>query len=801
MAPFPAEGRGDLHSMTVRRVGLPFGRAVVVCALFALPANADDAKKAEASGTSPTVDFKEHVAPLLAKYCFKCHGEIKPKAGLNLSAYSGEQSVQNAKKTWEKVRHYVESHEMPPEDRPQPSAEEAERITSWIVTQLSDVNCQGPINPGRVTLRRLNMAEYTNTIRDLLGINFKAADDFPSDDVGYGFDNIGDVLTLPPLLLEKYMAAAESIAQQAIVGDDPSDAPLTKWEAEKLDDEAGGKLFGKTGRILESEGEIGVLHTFPSDGEYVVRVRGFGQQAGREPVRMAVKIGGETSRLLEVTAEEDEQAEYQVRSFVQKGEKRVAVAFLNDFYDPENPDPKKRDRNLVVDSFEIVGPVGLENRALPESHRRIIFRAPTRENRVECARAIVEKFALRAYRRPPRTEDLEHLLKLVELAEQNGDRFEKGIQLAVQAVLVSPSFLFRIESDQRLQPRENPPIVYLSDYSLASRLSYFLWSSMPDDELFALAEKNMLRNPANYEAQIKRMLHDPKSRALVENFAGQWLQLRNLKLANPDPERFPAFNDALRADMVTETELFFGALMREDRSLLEFVDADFTFLNERLADHYGIPDVQGDYFRRVALVGDQRGGLITQASILTVTSNPTRTSPVKRGKWILEQILGTPPPPPPPDVPELKEEKELAKEATLRERMEQHRADPNCATCHSKMDPLGFGLENFDAVGAWREREGKFPIDASGVLPTGQTFQGPKQLKAILKTREQDFVRCLTEKMLVYALGRGLEYDDKCAVDQIVDSLAKDDYRFSRLVIGIASSDPFQKRLRKGGLK
>jgi hypothetical protein len=792
--------------MNVGRMWFASSSLMLAVVLSAPAARADDPKKEDAKqddavASQSKISFKEHVAPLLSKYCYKCHGETKPKAGLNLSAYSEDQSVQNARQTWEKVRKYVYEHEMPPDDRPQPSQAEADRILGWISAQLAEVNCQGQINPGRVTLRRLNLAEYTNTIRDLLGITFKAADDFPSDDVGYGFDNIGDVLTLPPLLLEKYMDAAEAIAQQAIVADDPPDAPLTKWQAKNLDDKAGGAAFGKAERILTEEGEIGVTHTFPRDGQYVIRVRAFGQQAGRDPVRMAVKIGGETVRILDVAAEEKEPDEYQVRAYVGAGEKRLAFAFLNDFLDPESADPKKRDRNLVIDSFEVCGPVDVETRTLPETHKRIIFRTPTRENKIECAREIIEKLALKAYRRPARTEDIERLLKLVELAEQNGDRFERGVQLALQAVLVSPHFLFHVESDRKLAPRENPPIVPISDYSLASRLSYFLWSSMPDDELLALAAKDALHDPRTLEAQTTRMLVDPKAHTLVENFAGQWLQLRNLKLINPDPERFPSFGENLRADMVKETELFFETLMREDRSVLEFLDADFTYLNERLAQHYGIPDVQGDYFRRVALVGDQRGGLITQASILTVTSNPTRTSPVKRGKWILEQILGTPPPPPPANVPELNDAKEITAASTLRERMEQHRADPNCATCHSKMDPLGFGLENFDAIGAWRDREGKFAIDASGTLPSGQTFQRPKELKAILKAKEPEFVRCLTEKMLTYALGRGLEYDDKCALDLIVDSLADEDYRFSQLILGIVKSDPFQKRLRKGGLK
>jgi hypothetical protein len=384
----------------------------------------------------------------------------------------------------------------------------------------------------------------------------------------------------------------------------------------------------------------------------------------------------------------------------------------------------------------------------------------------------------------------------VDLAEQSGESFERGIQLAVEAILCSPQFLFRVELDPRPRRRGEvlPPTRAVNEYELASRLSYFLWSSMPDDELAQLAASGKLRDGDTLGRQVRRMLRDPKARALVENFGDQWLQLRLLGTINPDTKQFPAFDDALRRAMLEETRLFFESLVRDDRSVLDFLDAKDTFVNERLARHYGIPGVRGEEFRRVTLPDDRRGGLLGQASILTVTSNPTRTSPVKRGKWILEQILGTPPPPPPPDVPELKEDKDVVLSGTLRQRMEQHRANPSCATCHGRMDPLGFGLENFDAVGAWREKDGPFPVDASGTLPSGQTFQGPKALKAILQERREDFARCLAEKLLTYALGRGLDYYDKCAVDRMVAALARDDYRFSTLVLEIVQSDPFQKR-------
>jgi hypothetical protein len=410
----------------------------------------------------------------------------------------------------------------------------------------------------------------------------------------------------------------------------------------------------------------------------------------------------------------------------------------------------------------------------------------------ESAQRILERFASRAYRRPVRGEELNRLLRFVEMAEKDHESFETGIGLAMQAVLVSPHFLFRVEMDRR--PNDPAAIHSINDYELASRLSYFLWSSMPDDELFELARNKTLHEPEMLEKQVRRMLKDPRSLALVENFAGQWLQLRNLKEFKPDPDLFPSFDDKLRSAMLKETELFFENIIREDRGILDFIDADYTFVNERLAKHYGLSDVNGEEFRRVSLTSTPRGGILTQAAVLSVTSNPTRTSPVKRGKWILENILGTPPPPPPPGVEELKNDKQAVLSGSLRQRMEQHRANPNCATCHQRMDPLGFGFENFDAIGAWRTQEGKFAIDPAGALPNGQSFAGPTELRAILKTRQEAFARCLAEKMLTYALGRGVERYDRCTLDNIVKSAGKDHYKFSRLVIDIVKSDPFQKR-------
>ena len=751
----------------------------------------------DSSGSS---DFRSSVAPLLVKYCTSCHGQTKAKGGLNLAAFADERSARSQRKTWERVREYVEGGVMPPEDRPQPSGEEVARLTQWIKVITKPEDCARTFDPGRVTIRRLNRTEYNNTVRDLFGIDFHPADDFPSDDVGYGFDNIGDVLSMPPILMEKYLAAAETISEEAIIVEPSAKGLVKNYNSGSIGSDFDGWTRGDGTMGLGSEGEIGVIHSFPRNANYIIRVRASGDQAGPESVKIAVRIDGKDLKKYDVTAADGKLQDFEFKQSLRGGPRRLAVAFLNDYYKPEDPDPKKRDRNLILESIEVEGPLYSPGDPLPESHRRIIFRTPkTKADTPVVARAVLDKFASRAYRRPVTATELTKLAKLVELAIQNGDRFDRGIQLAVQAVLVSPEFLFRVELDSRGKKvsgkaGESAGGQWIGDFELASRMSYFLWSSMPDDELWRVTVDGSLRSPDVLDKQVRRMLRDPKAQAIVDNFAGQWLQLRNLRTVNPDRTIYPKFDEALRDSMIRETELFFTAVMRGDLSLLDFLDADFTFVNERLARHYGIPGIKGDQFRRVKLKDRHRGGLVTQASILTVTSNPTRTSPVKRGKWVLEQLLGTPPPPPPPNVPTLQEDQKALTAATVRLRMEQHRAKASCAVCHSKLDPLGFGLENFDAVGGWRDNDGGVAVDSSGKLPSGESFRGPAELKGILKAHTRQFTRCLTEKMLTYALGRGLEEYDRCAVDQIVKTLEADRYRFSTLMLAIVKSDPFQKR-------
>jgi hypothetical protein len=737
--------------------------------------------------------FETSVKPVLTHYCYGCHGE-KKKGDLDLRVYVDEASALKDRGVFEKMLKNLEAHEMPPENKPQPTREERERVTSWITEKILGCDCSKP-DPGRVTLHRLNRAEYNNTIRDLVGVDFQPAEDFPQDDVGYGFDNIGDVLAMPPILLEKYLAAADKILAQAIVVDADGGAVTNQFEATSLDGTAPGGPIDNGMRQLAREGDVHLLFPFPREAEYVVRVRAYGEQAGPEPARMAVSIDGQEIKRFDVTAESDAPQIYETRVALTAGKKKVAAAYLNNYVNQKDPNPKNRDRNLVIDYLELVTPADPRPRVLPESHRRIFFCQPTPRTEGRCVRQILARFARRAYRRPVAPEEVERLAKLAELAIHGEKSFERGLQIALQAVLVSPHFLFRGE----WQPDPNNPAAVhpINEFALASRLSYFLWSSMPDDELLAQAERGTLRR--NLDAQVKRMLKDAKARALVDNFAGQWLQIRNLKSFQPDKTEFPDFDEPLRSAMQKETELFFEAIIREDRSILDFLDGDYTFVNERLARHYGIAGVRGEAFQKVSLQGTPRSGILSHASVLTITSNPTRTSPVKRGKWVLENLLASPPPPPPPDVPELKETKEAVLSGSLRQRMEQHRENALCASCHARMDPIGFGLENFDGIGRWRAQDAGFPIDSAGKLVTGELFKGPADLRAILvRSKKDDFIRCLSEKMLTYALGRGLEYYDKCATDQIAKGLAKHHYKFSSLILEVVKSAPFQMRRGEG---
>ena len=741
-------------------------------------------------------EFVQDIKPLLERYCFKCHGNKRTKAEVNLEAFGTRPDFSRDGRTWEKVHHVLHQREMPPEKKPQPTEDERILLTEFIDAQLAKFDCSNPavpVNPGRVTLRRLNRSEYNNTVRDLFGVDYRPAADFPNDEVGYGFDNISDVLSLSPILMEKYLRAAEEITAKAIRTDippyPPQDTIRTKKWGTKSDDQA-VRIENDSFWGMWREGSIDIRYPFRTDGEYLLRLNAYATLAGPEPPKMEVRLDNKPVRVFEVKVIKDERRDFIVKLKPGKGVHKISVAYLNNYVNDDSPDPALRgDRNLFVKSTTVIGPLDAPQPKLPESHRRVIVRQAKPGEERQVARESLAQFAEKAYRRPVAEKEVNRLLSFVDMVMADGGTLEEGMQMATQAILVSPHFLFRWELDTR--PVKDEPNRLLNDWELASRLSYFLWSSMPDAELFRLAKRGELIQPDVLAAQVRRMVADPRSRALVENFAGQWLQTRNLEGVTPDPLIFPSFDDDLRTAMKRETELFFEAVMKEDRSVVELIDADFTYLNGRLARHYGIDGVSGSKFQRVSLgKGSGRGGILTHASILTITSNPTRTSPVSRGKWILEQILGTPPPPPPADVELLSEDEQSVQSGSMRQRFEQHRAKPECATCHEKMDPIGFAFEHYNAIGAWRDMDGKFPIDSTGELPTGEKIDGADGLKKVLKSKET-FIRALCAKMLTYALGRGLEYYDKCAIEEVCNGLMSNDYRFSALLNGVVNSKPF----------
>ncbi len=775
-------------------VGLPGlrGPSLALAADDPPTPSGEEARPATAAA-GETLDFERDVRPFFRRYCTSCHGRRKQTAKLNLSIYTSPDSVLKDRKTWEKVLDMLVQREMPPSDKRQPDEAERQAISAWIHHQLESYDCSGEVDPGRVTIRRLNRAEYNNTVRDLLGVDVRPGDQFPADDVGYGFDNIGDVLSMPPLLFEKYLDAAESVLDVALERERQRPDRSVRLEAEAWDAEndAAAQPFAGGFLGLYRTGEAFTEYEFPHAGEFVFRVRAFAQQAGPEVARMAIRLGGKDVRVVDVAAEEDSPRVYTARTRVERGKNRIGVAYVNNYVNDRHPDPALRgDRNFFFDWVDVVPAKQTVDGPPPV----LIARPDSKHDVARASREILAAFGRRAYRRPLRDAELNRLVELVTNAVEERAPFEEAIRVGLGAVLVSPHFLFRVELHPN--PSDAAEIGPVSDWELASRLSYFLWSSMPDAELFGLAEDGRLSEDAILRAQIDRMLADPKARAFVENFAGQWLKTRQLAGVEPDREAFPSFDEELRDAMRTETETFFAYVLRENRSILDFIDADYTFVNERLARHYRMEDVEGPQFRRVD-AGD-RGGLLTQASILTLTSNPTRTSPVKRGLWILEEILAAPPPPPPPGVSDLSEEQEAILSGSLRERLEKHREDPSCAQCHRKMDPLGFAFENYDGIGAWREFDGTFLIDASGELPSGRKFDGPEGLKKILLEDANRFAEALAEKLLTYAIGRGLEYYDKCAVDAIVEAAARDDYKLTTMIHGVVRSAPFRMRRGEG---
>ncbi|MEO8593857.1 MAG: DUF1592 domain-containing protein [Candidatus Solibacter sp.] len=725
--------------------------------------------------------FEKTVAPALTKTCTPCHNEGFASGGMNIAQFTQAASLTKSRDGWDIILRKIRSGEMPPKGSPRPA--EMDTVVQFLTEEFEKADRNLKPDPGRVTARRLNRAEYTNTIRDLLGVEFRAEQSFPTDDLGNGFDNIGEVLTISPTLMDRYLAAAAKIASRA-VGADPLPKPLEIQYANK-----DKKIRRVDFSTIEAKGRI------EFDGEYTVRFGLPGERAAdAKPVTLAFWVDGKLMNSIQVETKPsglvyfNPYSEEQMTLFLPEGDHVFRASFVNDDFVKGKTQREAYDnkKNKFIDSITFVGPYAPKT---PPASRAKVFICDPATGGNACVDKIVSNLAHHAWRRPVTKTETASLMKFVGLAKAQGQSTEQGIRLALQAILVSPYFLFRIEHDPNpLDAAKSHPI---TDLELASRLSYFLWSSMPDDQLLGLAEAGKLRS--ELDAQVKRMLADSRATAIGENFAGQWLELRNLDVVKPDPQKFPGWNPELRDAMKQETRMFFDNILRENRPLGEFLDARYTYLNEALAKHYGIEGITGPEFRKVDLATNQRGGILSHASVLTVSSYPTRTSVVIRGKYILNNILGSPPPPPPPDVPQL-DESSVGATASLRQQMEKHRADATCASCHNKMDPLGFGLENYDGIGAWRTMDGKFPVDSSGTLPNGKTFATPDEMRTLLKTQMPQFSRCLVEKMLTYSLGRGLGSYDRRTIDEIDRKLAANGYGFQSLVYEIVHSLPFQSR-------
>jgi mono/diheme cytochrome c family protein len=762
---------------------------------------------------------------LLNDYCVICHNEKLKTAGLMLDT-SDVEHVGAGAEVWEKVVKKVRTGAMPPAGRQRPDKQTFEAFVTWLETELDREAAVHP-NPGRPADHRLNQVEYSNAIRDLLGLDIDAGSLLPADESDHGFDNIADVLSISPTLLERYMLAAQKISRLALGerGIGPAIETFNISRSLRQDERMHEDL------PYDTRGGALIRHYFPLDGEYVVKIRlarnftdsviraigtreqidvlldgarvtrftigGECAEGSQDPRCLKTSFGYQTPQYA-LTADDALQVRFAARAgmhslgaaFVKKGAMTEGLGAT--LLPPRHSSSTYEAPRMDMEYVRLEGPFNATGPGDTPSRQQILVCQPLRPSEEDaCAKKILTPLARRAFRRTVTDADVEPLLRFYRSGRREGT-FERGIQAALGRLLVSPQFLFRLERDPaNLEPGG---LYRISDVELASRLSFFLWSSIPDDQLLDVAARGRLKDPKILEEQVRRMLADSRATALVVNFGGQWLFLRNMKAVDPDANAFPDFDENLRESFRRETELFLDSQMREDRPIAELLTANYTFANERLARFYGIRNVYGPHFRRVQ-TDPRRAGLLGHGSILTVTSYATRTSPVLRGKYLLDNILGAPPPPPPPNVPPLPETSAReSPEVSMRELMEAHRQNPVCATCHQRMDPLGFALENFDAIGKWRATEGHAPIDASGVLPDGTKFGGPDELRKALMAHRDEFVRTFTEKLLTYALGRAVAYYDMPALRAIIREAAPGDYRWSSLILGIVNSKPFQMR-------
>ena len=700
--------------------------------------------------------FEEDVAGFIKKHCALCHDDLEPEANLDLARFASREAAVKEPSIWFAVEEQLIKGEMPPKNQAAPTAEEINAVLTWISAEFGAVDAESAA-PGKVVLRRLNAVEYANSVRDLTGVNFNAKDFFPADTVGHGFNTVGEALSVSELSLERYLEAADKIANEAITLERKGPPPTKSYKGELKSDRG---EFRNGAMWLYRVAEAQANHSFPRDGEYILRFEAWSTRAGDEEAKVQLRLDGKKLEVFEVPGSKNKPDVHELKVRVSAGRHMIATRFINDFYKPAKEDGTRRDRNVMIKSIEVTGPIDPPKVSSFQQH--LMSEEVTGDGSIRRKQQrILEHLAERIWRRPISRTELGRLERTIP----EGSSLEEGVRLGLMVLLSSPHFIYRVEFGSEVEGGEE--VTKLTDWELATRLSYFIWSTCPDDELRGLAERGKLSDPEILSEQVDRLLNHPRARALAENFATQWLQIGVLDEASPDSNLFPEFDEGLRLAMREETLRFFDHVLRERLPLSDLLEADFSLLNERLAAHYGVTDVSGEMMRVVSLKETERRGLLGHASVLTAMSNPTRTSPVRRGKWVLEALLGTPPPPPPPGSDSLEPDTEMSG-ATLRERFERHRDDPSCAVCHNKIDPIGFALENFDPIGRWREQAEGQTIDPSGEFPDGYSFSGPREMSKHLLNGDR-FERAFAEKILIYALGRGLERSDRGHIDQILD--------------------------------
>ncbi len=730
--------------------------------------------------------FEREIEPIMVNYCYDCHGDGVKEGELALDDFGSISEMVADRDQWQKIRDHIDFRLMPPPDEFAPEEEERAKLVRWIDDAIFPVDPANP-DPGEIALRRLNRTEYENTIRDLLGVEIDTAEILPPDDSGYGFDNIGDVLTISPVHMERYLDASR-IALERALDFTPARFPEKKIRGDEFTGAGEGRgdaiYLGVTGRD-----EADVMLEKP--GIYRVKVTAGSMLCGDEFPKLGVTIGGRELKVFEVSNPMDAPQEFAAEIQIdQAGKHMLVLEFLNNFKDPEAPEGM-RDRNILVSDIVVEGPIDRSPFKKKSTHLAIVPEREIGEGNEVYFDRIVGDFLPKAFRRPVDADEASRYRYFLKLADEAGDGFDTAVRQALTAALVSPSFLFREEPVEALADGEKRALI--SEHALAARLSYFLWSSMPDEDLRRLADAGMLRQ--NLASETRRMIESPKSAALIDNFVGQWLQLRNLSTIVPRRNNYENISKRLPGDMRKETEMLVRHIITENLPVQTLLDADFTFLNERLAKHYGIDGVSGEKFRKVSIEHTSRRGILGHASFLTLTSHQQKTSPVLRGKYVLENILNTPPPPAPPNIPSLEDGKEHGGKMSMREELERHRADPACSSCHALMDPIGFGLENYDVVGRWRETENGNPIDPADTLVTGQKFGTAEEMRDIfISDYEDEFQRAFTVKLLTYGLGRGVKYYDRPAIDAIVVKGREDEGRFLSMLSGVINSVPFQYR-------